>query len=151
MQLLVQRDLPVHVDAVVTVLFDQAHHIPDKPGDPIRILQQGKELLLPAEAQQYPGPGGMRLFDHGGRERHLASLLQVVELRGIGVNGILRPVEIQPGPLRRSHQVDELEGIVPRVREFRFAQEALHRIGGMYEVGDYGGRFAGIRCRAGDK
>lgn len=55
----------------------------------------------------------MRLFDHGGRERHLASLLQVVELRGIGVNGILRPVEIQPGPLRRSHQVDELEGIVP--------------------------------------
>lgn len=79
----------------------------------------------------------------------LASLLQVVELRGIGVNGILRPVEIQPGPLRRSHQVDELEGIVPRVREFRLAQEALHRIGGMYEVGDYGAGFAGIQRRAG--
>jgi len=55
MQLLVQRDLPVHVDAVVTVLFDQAHHIPDKLGYPIRILQQGKELLLPAEAQQWAG------------------------------------------------------------------------------------------------
>ena len=141
-QLLVEGDLPVDVQAVKVVVGNQTHHVGFEIQQPIGLFEEGQELLLPAEAEQDLRPGLVGLADHLRNERHVASGPGVVEGIGQGDDFIPRQVEVDHRPLGgRRHQVDEVEGVVTRIRQLRLAQKALHRVGGMQKIRKSGGRF----------
>ena len=151
-QLLVDGDLPVHVDSVVVVPLDEPNHIGLELRQSFGLLQKGPELLLPAEAEQDFPSGSVHFADHSRHERHVARRRSVVERIGPAHDLRLRKVEIQRPPLRgRRHQIDEIERFVTGAGKFGFAQQALHRVGGMNESGRFGDRARRLRTAAGEQ